>query len=66
MKEIKLQLSIEEINQVLTALGNLPFIQVHELIGKIQTQASEQLTAGSNGQQARNNSGQEKQVLVKS
>jgi len=66
MREIKLQLSIEEINQVLTALGNLPFIQVHELIGKIQAQASEQLTAGLNGQHARNNSAQEKQVLVKS
>lgn len=65
MKEIKLQLSIEEINLVLTALGNLPFIQVHELIGKIQTQAAEQLTPGLNGH-ARNDSGQEKQVLVKS
>lgn len=66
MKEIKLQLSVEEINQVLTTLGNLPFIQVHELIGKIQVQASEQLTAGLNGQHTRGNFGQEKQVLVRS
>jgi|EndMetStandDraft_5_1072996.scaffolds.fasta_scaffold722458_2 hypothetical protein len=66
MKEIKLQLTLEEINQVLTALGNLPFIQVHELIGKIQTQASEQLTTGLNGQHPGNGSIQEKQVLVKS
>lgn len=50
MKEIKLELKIEEINQVLTALGNLPFIQVHELIGKIQAQATGQLTAGTEDQ----------------
>jgi hypothetical protein len=66
MKEIKLQLSIEEINQALTALGNLPFIQVHELINKIQAQAAEQLTAASNGEHTRNHSGQERQVWVKS
>ena len=51
MKEIKLELKIEEINVILTALGNLPFIQVHELIGKIQAQASEQLSV-MNGQAA--------------
>jgi hypothetical protein len=49
MKQIQLQLTVEEINLVLSSLGNLPFIQVHELIGKIQSQASEQLTAGANG-----------------
>ena len=45
MKEMTLKLTIEEVNQVLTALGSLPFIQVHELIGKIQAQASAQLKA---------------------
>ncbi|MFT4156078.1 hypothetical protein [Parafilimonas sp.] len=52
MKEISLSLKIEEINLILTALGNLPFIQVHELFNKIQAQASEQLApqeAGKNG-----------------
>ena len=49
MKEIILQLKVEEINLILTSLGNLPFIQVHELIGKIQTQASEQLLPATNG-----------------
>ena len=49
MKEINLQLNVEEANLVLTALGNLPFIQVHELIGKIQCQASAQLLPAANG-----------------
>ena len=45
MKEITLTVKVEEINMILSALGNLPFIQVHELIAKLQTQATEQLTA---------------------
>lgn len=43
MKDITLTFKVEEVNLVLTALGNLPFIQVHELIGKIQGQATAQL-----------------------
>ena len=48
MKEINLSLKIEEVNLLLTALGNLPFIQVHELITKIQNQATPQLTDNAN------------------
>ena len=48
MKEVNLSLKIEEINLVLTALGNLPFIQVNEIIAKIQTQATPQLTLETN------------------
>ena len=48
MNEIKLTVKIEEVNLILSALGNLPFIQVHELFAKIQTQATEQL-ASNNG-----------------
>ncbi len=43
MKEINLQLTIEEANLVLEALGNLPFARVYALIGKIQEQAGQQL-----------------------
>lgn len=50
MKEINLSLKVEDVNLVLTALGNLPFIQVHELIGKIQSQASAQLLPAANGE----------------
>ena len=34
MKEINLQLTIDEANLILEALGNLPFIKVYALIGK--------------------------------
>lgn len=43
MKEVNLKLTIEETNAVLNSLGNLPFVQVHQLIAKIQTQAGQQL-----------------------
>jgi len=45
MKNIDLQLSIEEANLILEALGSLPFSKVYALIAKIQQQASQQLQA---------------------
>ena len=48
MKEINLQLTIEEANLVLEALGNLPFARVYALIGKIQEQAGQQLRVAEN------------------
>lgn len=41
-KIIKLELDIEDINLVLKALGNLPFNEVYDLIGKIHEQANKQ------------------------
>ena len=46
-KEINLQITIDEANLILEALGNLPFVRVFALIGKIQGQAGQQLTTGS-------------------
>lgn len=43
MEEITLKLTISETNSILGALGSLPYIQVMELIAKIQAQAKEQL-----------------------
>ncbi len=43
MKEIQLKLSINETNLILEALGELPFVKVHQLISKIQQQAATQL-----------------------
>ncbi len=40
---IFLEVSLEEANTILKALGNLPFNQVYELIGKINVQANMQL-----------------------
>ena len=44
MKQIKLDISVDETNLILEGLGNLPFIKVHELIAKIHEQASAQVT----------------------
>ena len=46
MKDITLQITIDEANLILEALGNLPFARVYTLIGKIQEQAGQQLNAG--------------------
>jgi hypothetical protein len=43
MKEIKLNLTIEEINLILEALGQKPYVEVNQLILKIQHQAQDQL-----------------------
>ena len=41
---IKLELDIAEVNGVLNALGQMPFVQVQALIVKIQGQAAPQVT----------------------
>jgi hypothetical protein len=40
---IKLDLEIAEVNGVLTALGQLPYVQVKDLVLKIQVQAQPQV-----------------------
>lgn len=55
-KIIGLNLNIDELNKILSALGNLPYIQVFQLINKIQMQVGNQIEAasqlhGGNGQQ---------------
>ena len=41
-EEVHLKLTVEEINTILEGLGNLPFIKVYNIIGKIQEQANKQ------------------------
>ena len=45
---MKLELEVDEINQILNLLGQAPYGQVYKLIPKIQSQAVEEqdLTAG--------------------
>jgi len=43
--EIKLSLTLEEVNAVLQALGQLPFAQVAPLIDKVRGQATPQFEA---------------------
>ena len=45
MTEIRLTLSVEEVNLVLNALTNRPYGEVYQLIGKIQTEGEKQLRA---------------------
>ena len=41
-QNIQLDLTFEEINAILKALGGLPFNEVYDLIGKIHDQANAQ------------------------
>ena len=43
MQEIKLVLTLDEINQILSALGSQPYKDVFQLVNKIQQQAQAQL-----------------------
>ena len=42
-KVLTLQITLNEVNGVLTALGQLPFVQVNDLINKIRGQVGPQL-----------------------
>ena len=43
MKELEIRLSIDEINMILSALGQMPYIKVYTLMQEIQQQASAQI-----------------------
>ncbi len=43
MKNIELNLTIDETNVLMEALGQMPYLRVHLLIRKIQQQATQQL-----------------------
>lgn len=58
-QEIKITLTLGEVNQILDALGNVPYRQVFQLIGKIQTQAEAQLQQPENS----NSLSQEPQIV---
>jgi hypothetical protein len=47
MDAITIHISLEEANLILESLGNLPFVKVYALIGKIQEQAHQQLSGNS-------------------
>ena len=44
MENIKLELSVDEINIILNALSNRPYVEVAELISKIQNEGNKQLS----------------------
>ena len=43
-KTMKLELTVEQVNIILNALGNAPYIQVAPVIAEIQKQGQEQLS----------------------
>ncbi|MCB9761847.1 MAG: hypothetical protein H6739_18600 [Alphaproteobacteria bacterium] len=43
MSQLKLTLSVDEVNTILEALGNMPYAKVYQIIVGIQRQAQEQL-----------------------
>ena len=45
-QQIKLELTVDQVNQILQALGNEPFQKVYALIRTIQQQAQSQLEGG--------------------
>jgi hypothetical protein len=53
MRELNLSLTVDEVNLILEAVGNLPFHRVYALIGKVQQQASQQLGPASGGEPPR-------------
>jgi hypothetical protein len=44
---MKLELTIQEINTIMQALGNAPYVQVADLVAKIREQAQPQVQAQS-------------------
>jgi len=49
MKELDIKLTVNELNCILEALGNLPYIRVYELISQLQNQARGQLNGAATG-----------------
>ncbi|MCG8385657.1 MAG: hypothetical protein MJA30_08965 [Cytophagales bacterium] len=49
MEKISLELTIDEANTILAALGQQPYIKVAELVQKIQGQGASQLNAQGAG-----------------
>ena len=45
MEQISINLTLEETNQILDALGQLPYVRVFQLVNKIKAQAEAQLEA---------------------
>ncbi|MDH3915000.1 MAG: hypothetical protein OEU49_06150 [Chromatiales bacterium] len=43
MREINLQVTIDEANLILEGLGQMPFARVYALVAKLQEQAAQQL-----------------------
>jgi hypothetical protein len=43
MRELNLNITVDEANLILEAIGHLPFARVYQLVAKLQQQASQQV-----------------------
>lgn len=50
MKQIAIHLTVDEVNLILEAIGELPYSRVYKLVEKIQHQALQQLDQNENNQ----------------
>ena len=57
MNNINLNLTVNDVNVVLQALGNAPYVQVFELIEKIRDQAGPQVQSQTQVQAQEQNKG---------
>lgn len=54
MKEINFTVTVDEANLILRGIGHLPFVEVYQLVAKLQQQAGRQLERESgNGEERR-------------
>jgi hypothetical protein len=56
MQQISVNLTLEEVNQILESLGQRPYIEVFQLINKIKVQAEAQVQANEMRQRSLNTS----------
>lgn len=61
MQKIRLELTLDQVNLIIQALGDLPFKEVYELIGAINAQASKQLSSNSSEEEDLKNRGADEQ-----
>lgn len=54
MEQISINLTLEEINQILESLGQCPYVEVFQLISKIKVQAEAQVQANEMRKQSFN------------
>ena len=64
MEQISINLTIEEVNKILESLGQRPYVEVFQLISKIQAQAEAQVQAKKMREQELNQQLNESEIMV--
>ncbi len=64
MEQISINLTIEEVNKILESLGQKPYVEVFQLVNKIQAQAEAQLQAKKMREQELNQQQNTSEVMV--